>query len=126
MDKLYIDDIRDAPEGWNQCRTVTEAIKAIRMFRHSIKEISIDHDISYQIELNGISRPYPSPETFMAVLLYIIEVMPRETKITLHTANPVGRNQMMYELTKAEFFNTEVVESKPCNRLEESNENINR
>lgn len=44
--KLWIDDIRDAPDkSWTVVRTVTEAIRMIAKFRWDV--ISLDHDISH-------------------------------------------------------------------------------
>jgi hypothetical protein len=56
--KLYIDDIRPAPEGWQQARTVTDAIRFLSKFSLVTEEISIDHDISYAVEVAGIQRPF--------------------------------------------------------------------
>lgn len=65
--KLYVDDIRPAPEGWQQARTVTDAIKFLSNFGNQVTEISLDHDISYAVEVAGTQRPFPSPENFQAV-----------------------------------------------------------
>lgn len=98
--KLYVDDIRNAPdENWTVARTVLSAIRAIKMF--DFDEISLDHDISHQVAIGSLSRPYPCDETFEAVALYIAEKyhtdmgVPRSyPKITLHTSNPVGAEKM--------------------------------
>lgn len=96
--RLFIDDIREAPEGWTLVTTVTEAIKFINRYQYEIDAISIDHDISYPVTVNGLSRPYPSPETFQAVALYIDSVYSSHMEdapiITIHSANPVGAKQI--------------------------------
>ncbi len=96
--KLYIDDIRPAPEGWHQAKTVSAAIRFIAQFGEKITEISIDHDISYAVEVAGIQRPFPSPETFQPVAYFIsIFYSARSVdspKITIHSANPVGAKQI--------------------------------
>lgn len=105
--KLWVDDIRPAPEGWVWARTVTEAIRLLAT-QPPYDHISLDHDISHEITLNtGLSRPYPCGETFEPVARflgvlwwYINEVRDAEDgdgwnpKITLHTANPVGAEKM--------------------------------
>lgn len=102
--KLYIDDIRNAPdESWTVARTVTSAIKFIAQFGGEITHISFDHDISYQIELNNVSRPYPSPETFQAVAAYIVQyyqhsALEYRPLISVHSANPVGSEAIMRTL----------------------------
>lgn len=114
--KLFVDDIRNAPdESWTVARTVNSAIKAIHQFH--FEEISLDHDISHQVHMDELSRPYPCLETFQAVAHYIgmkywtsLELDKLEPvaekqgiklarpklypKITLHTSNVVGAAEM--------------------------------
>lgn len=119
--KLFVDDIRDAPDDtWHVVRTVTEAIRVLFQNQEKIKIISLDHDISYPVEVNGLSRPYPSPETFHAVAYYIATTYSNWSsdflpKIILHTANPVGAEQMADTLYR---FDVEIKLSEPVNRLE--------
>ena len=54
--KLFVDDIRPAHEGYQQARTVTDAIKFLAMFGSEVDEISLDHDISYAVEVAGTQR----------------------------------------------------------------------
>ncbi len=71
--KLFIDDIRNAPDDkWHVARTVTEAIRCIFYHQDIIEEISIDHDISHQVGMGALSRPYPCEETFAAVAYFIV------------------------------------------------------
>lgn len=122
--KLWVDDIRKAPDdSWTVARTVTSAINGIEFFRNSIEEISLDHDISYQLELNGVSRPYPSPETFKPVAMYLSMFHQAVGagflgNITIHSANPLGSLEMKNILESAGL----TVEYKPMgavNRLEQ-------
>lgn len=91
--KLFIDDIRNAPDTtWTLARTITAAISGIAQFGDSIEEISIDHDISHQINMGPISRPYPCEETYQPVAHFIGEFYSptRYPKIVIHSANPIG------------------------------------
>ena len=122
MMRLYIDDIRPAPEGWMQARTVTDAIKTIAQFGEEITEISLDHDISIPVSANGEYRPFPSPETFQAVAYFLAHTTDRWEcngkdlpKITIHTANPVGGKELQAIL---EGFPVTVVPATRVNRLE--------
>lgn len=94
--KLFVDDIRNAPDdSWVVARTVTEAIRTIDKFE--IEELSLDHDISHQVTIEKLSRPYPCNECFCAVAHYIGASFMREPvtpKVTLHTSNPVGAAEM--------------------------------
>lgn len=116
--KLFIDDIREAPDGWTLATTVTEAIRILSRFRNEIDFISIDHDISYPVEVNGLSRPYPSPETFQAVAYYLADVYERYDStylphITIHSANPVGCTTLSAILNR---FNPVIKQSPPATR----------
>lgn len=119
--RLYIDDIRPAPEGWLQARTVTDAIKTIARFGTEITHISLDHDISLPVSVNGEYRPFPSPETFQAVAYFIVEYYHHTTgrgaypKIIIHTANPVGGRELSAILAG---FEISVQPASRVNRLE--------
>lgn len=118
--KLYVDDIRPAPEGWQQARTVTDAISFLYRFGEAVTEISLDHDISYAVEVAGTQRPFPSPETFMAVAYYIVEYFKgydNYPKITLHSANPVGIDAM-FKLFEDKGVLADIQPASRVNRLE--------
>jgi hypothetical protein len=114
--KLFVDDIRPAPEGWQQARTVTEAIRFLEMFGSEVDEISLDHDISYAVEVAGTQRPFPSPENFTAVARYIkvYDNVPMP-KVTIHSANPVGAEELRKILI---YLNPTVAPASRVNRLE--------
>jgi len=97
--KLFVDDIRRCPDGWELARTVTKAIRTLATM--PVEEISIDHDICCYMEqaqaqgLSGYS--HTSNETFMPVVYYIL-AMPRELRpkiVKIHTANTYCGNIMM-------------------------------
>jgi hypothetical protein len=119
--KLYIDDIRPAPEGWMQARNVTDAIKTIARFGVEITDISLDHDISLSVSVSGEYRPFPSDETFQAVAYYIIafykNLLVQKPSITIHTANPVGGKELELLLNE-NGYTTTVTPASRVNRLE--------
>lgn len=103
--KLYVDDIREAPdESWTLCKTITEAASALYNFGSEITEISLDHDISFEVRIEGIYRPFPSPDTFLPVAMligemanggvYLVHGAKWGLKVTIHSANPVGAERM--------------------------------
>ena len=76
--RLWLDDVRPAPEGWTWVRTTEEAIAALRT--GTVTEASLDHDLG-----EGVEEGY-------AVCLWMAEhgVWPPEG-ITIHSANvPAG------------------------------------
>ncbi len=120
--KLFVDDIRPAPEGWTRARSVTEAIRILATM--AVEAVSLDHDISMKVmvgdEESGFSepRPFRSNETFEPVAHYIAAAFDpscRGIHITIHTANSVAAQKMRGIL---EEFRPVVRLSKPCNRFE--------
>ena len=120
--KLWIDDIRTPPDDtWHICRDVSSAIRALDMFWEQVREINLDHDISHQVVVNGMSRPYPCTETFEAVARYIAKIRDAHNewnpKIEIHTSNYVGAQNMKTILESAGFQpNAKVIGG--ANRLE--------
>lgn len=94
--KLWIDDVRPAPEGYEWCKSVNEAIKAIvdteeyakipRMFdcNFSITLLNIDHD----------AGDYASDGGDYIKLLDWLEETGRNYPIHIHSMNPVGVENM--------------------------------
>lgn len=89
--KLYVDDLRKCPEGWELARTNTEAIRLLAT--GYVEEISIDHDIcvpNVEFISEGVKKRLQiGQETFQPVVYYIIAMNPefRPKKVTMHTAN---------------------------------------
>jgi len=102
--KLYVDDLRKCPEGWDLARNNTDAIRTI-YWNSPLEEISIDHDICvpFSGELSeGVKRRLMiGGETFQPVVYYIIAMAPelRPKKITMHTAN-VHAGKLMVDLMR--------------------------
>lgn len=99
--KLWVDDIRNAPdESWHVARTSLEAIRALARF--DFEFISLDHDISHQVHLGSMSRPFRCEETFASVAYYIAlkyggkwdEQRDDHPHIILHTSNQVAGDEM--------------------------------
>lgn len=120
--KLWIDDIRNAPDdSWLVARTIGAAIRAIA--RTDFDEISLDHDISHQVGMGARSRPYPCEETFQSVAYFIgmkantnLGTLPPK-KITLHTSNPIGAQEMK-KILEEYGIKSEIKMMGAANRLE--------
>ncbi len=127
--KLFVDDIRNAPDDtWTVARTVTDAIKVISRFGEGIYHISLDHDISHQIVMGEMSRPFPCGDAFQGVAHFIGEyytnhelpansVWGTSPRITIHSANPVGSEEIRLILQDY-GRHSEVARLTPANRLE--------
>ncbi|OAS15027.1 hypothetical protein A8708_14240 [Paenibacillus oryzisoli] len=90
---LYLDDLRDCPEGFIVARTIEEAIQCFQ--EHSIELLSLDHDLGEDENGNELRNGYD-------FVKYFCENGLRASKIYLHTDNPVGRNNMYETLLAAQ------------------------
>lgn len=85
--KIWLDDIRPAPEGYKWCKSVRDTKSIIRYCEKEgieIEVIDCDHDLGDYAKYGGDG---------ISLLDYLIS---RDTfyPIKLHTANPVGRKNM--------------------------------
>lgn len=118
--KLFVDDIRNAPDqSWHVARTVDSAIRAIAQF--NFEEISLDHDISHQVIMTGVERPYPCLETFQPVAHFIgmkfSATGNKPAKLYVHSSNPVGANSIV-DVLKGYGLQASSTLGKAANRLE--------
>lgn len=91
--KLWIDDIKMAPSGWDWAKTSAEAIKAIRTTPYV--EISFDHD------LGGTDTAYR--------VASLIEELAHSGKIKrmnwkVHSQNPVGIRNIQMAMQNADKY----------------------
>lgn len=130
--KIFLDDIRPAPKGWDLARSVREAINMVEGIPGSEQyEISLDYDLGMTADVcktcnnRGWGRsdgPDYCPDcthvivsndeaapTGDAFLKWVFEMHMNypdydylPTKIYLHTANPVGRQRMRWAVADLE------------------------
>ena len=91
--KIWLDDVREAPAGYCHCRSVNEAIKKIIECEKEyavIDEINCDHDVGDYTFDGGDG------------IKLIDWLAARKTyyPVTLHTMNPVGRENMQREIDR--------------------------
>ncbi len=124
--KLFIDDIRTPPDdSWHICRSVSAAIRAIDMFGGAITEINLDHDISHQVVVGKMSRPYPCEETFEAVARFMVHFKNAQGDVGLifnpvvhiRTSNPSGMKNIEKILRDGNFI-VDAEQVRGANRLE--------
>ena len=92
--KLWIDDVRPAPEGYVWCKSVNEA-KTMIEIREIVVEISDNN--YYEIELIDIDHDagdYANDGGDYIRLLNWLEETGRNYPIRIHSMNPVGRENM--------------------------------
>lgn len=83
--KLYVDDLRDCPEGFVVARSFQEALY---FFSHyEIELLSLDHDLGEDEKGNILPSGYD-------LVKHIGEYGLKADTIYIHTDNPVGRENM--------------------------------
>ncbi len=85
--RVYLDDVRQEPDGWTRAYTAPEAIALLEA--GGVTEISLDHDLGDQ---PGVGDGYD-------VVRYLEEKVHTDESfilptIHLHTANPVAWERM--------------------------------
>lgn len=83
--KVYLDDVREAPEGWVRAYNLSDAIGYLKSGK--VTEMSLDHDLGDDSAGSGYD-----------VLTWIEQAVAiydfRPPTLTIHSANPVGRDRM--------------------------------
>ena len=86
--KLWVDDVRPAPEGYMWCKSTNEALRLIVSNIDEVEELHLDHDMGDTfggdaiIILNELERRSHWDKDFALIVKNII--------FKLHSANPVG------------------------------------
>lgn len=85
--KIWVDDIRQVPEGYDWTRSVNETIRLIEQAEQDgiqIELIDLDHDLGDYADDGGDA---------IKILDYLVENS-KFYPVRLHTANPVGLDNM--------------------------------
>ena len=85
--KIYLDDVREAPEGWILIRTGESLIAILRAQEGKIEALSLDHDLG-----EGKMSGYEVLK-WMEAQVFLYGYKPPKT-ILIHSDNPVGRKNM--------------------------------
>lgn len=84
--KVYLDDVRDAPEGWVRTFWPEEVIALLR--EGNVTELSLDHDLGDDARGTGYD-----------VIRWIEEAVALRhfiaPRMRVHSANPVARERML-------------------------------
>ncbi len=89
--KLWIDELRKAPAGWEWAQNITQAIKCLDT--KEISEVSMDYDISLLISIGvGAQQEVHSGETFESVARFIYQAFDEGSfPVEIHSLNPKGQ-----------------------------------
>ena len=93
--RLWIDDVRPAPDGWTWVKTSDEALAILGP---DVIQISFDHDLGGDDTAMIVAKEIEH-------LAFLGERAP--PKWSIHSANPVGRLNLQAALQRAdEFWNS--------------------
>ena len=92
--KLWLDDVREAPEGWVRQPSVPAAIHALLGF--DCDEVSLDNDL-------GAGEPEGYIVAEFIAFAARHKLLPR-MKLTAHTANLVAKDRMEAAFAEADAF----------------------
>ena len=81
--KLFIDDIREAPKGWEIARNSVEALSLLR--QGTVEEISFDHDLGSKLTGYDVAL-------WIEQQVFCKKMKPPIMKV--HSANPVGAGRL--------------------------------
>lgn len=93
MINVYLDDLRDCPEGFVVARTFEEAVKLFE--QHEVNILTLDHDLGEDADGMELLNGYDFVKYFCEHGLHV-------NKIYHHTDNPVGRENMYKTLLAAQ------------------------
>lgn len=90
--KLWLDDIRPAPNGWIWCKNSVEFLayeNLVAFMNGEIEKISFDHDLGDD-DLNGYQIICELEQVVYAAEMYRRDL----PEFHIHSANPVGRRNI--------------------------------
>lgn len=102
--KLWIDDVRPAPEEYVWCKSVNKAKRIIMRYEFLYKDVKMDNShFNYNIELLDVDHDagdYAYDGGDYIKLLDWLEETGRNYPIHIHSMNPVGRDNMLAIIRK--------------------------
>jgi hypothetical protein len=94
--KLWLDDIRPAPEGWLWCKTADQLRRELIRHRWDLQVVSFDHDLGENEETGyDVLKQLERAAANNAWLLI-------PDRMEIHSANPVGRKNMQAAIDSIE------------------------
>lgn len=92
--KIYLDDVRNAPEGWELARNAQEFEHLYEANKQHVTHISLDHDLG--------DNQKTGHDVVKYLMTNVVEEMKVSKKlisnfplISCHSANPVGKKNIM-------------------------------
>lgn len=99
MKRLYVDDLRPCPAGWDVARNFHEAIFMLEqacIFGEGYDEVSLDHDIA---SFYG-NKEMTGRDILNWLIMQKLEGFTVPTVVRVHSANPVGVQTMEEDIAR--------------------------
>lgn len=90
--KIYLDDVRKPPPGWNLTTNVAETIEALKT--GEVTHLSLDHDLSDEHYTGDLSKGGTGYDVLVWLEDEVQAGLIVPPAIFLHTMNPEGRRRM--------------------------------
>ena len=87
--RVWLDDVRPAPQGWTWAKTYDEATALLD--NDDVQSLSLDHDIAC---FRADGREMTGYDVLMFVVERNVNGGKAPEEISIHSANPVGRARM--------------------------------
>ena len=108
--KLYVDDVRPAPQGWTLATTIAAAQEILAS--GAVEEVSLDHDLGacaachasgadigdMQTDDTTFMFWCPHAEDGLTLVLWMKANQCVPSVVTIHSRNPRGRQRMLAAL----------------------------
>ena len=96
--KVYLDDEREAPEGWQLVKSANNAIELLK--QEIVTEISLDHGLGNDNQGTGY-------DVILWIEMAIVEKGFKPPKIYIHSANSSARIKMELGIKKIMQFKSD-------------------
>lgn len=90
--KLWLDDVRPAPDGWTWAKTAREAIGHLNAHGPEIVSVSLDHDLGKEGDGQEVARHIAG-----------YRQLDPSTPIRVHSWNPAGARVMAHWMSEAGY-----------------------
>lgn len=84
--KIWVDDIRPAPDGWHWCKTSHEAIRSLAIWQ-GIEEF---RGTTGNVEVMSLDHDLGGDDTTRPIVLWCCENDFWPVEVVVHSANPPG------------------------------------
>lgn len=95
--KIWVDDVRSAPEGYVWCKSTNRAKKEIILSEYNLERCASDLRDFWKIELIDLDHDAGQYEQYGGDYIRILDWLEetgRDYPIRIHSMNPVGRENM--------------------------------